>query len=72
MRGAGGRLTIFNPRGGGLTFSAVIVFSSNTEDVVVSFFAMETLPLSVIRHAGEFGPQPLVILSLFSLLFQVV
>jgi hypothetical protein len=52
----GVRLVLLQPRGDGLTFSAVIVLGSNTEDVVVSRFTVETRPLSVICHSGEFSP----------------
>lgn len=65
IKDTGVRLILLKPNGDGLTFSAVIVLSPNTEDIVVSIFTVETLLLSVICHSGEFSPQALVMLSHF-------
>lgn len=47
-----------------LTLSPVLVFSADTEDVVVPLLSAEALLLGIICHAREFCPKPLNQLAL--------
>jgi hypothetical protein len=41
------------------TFSAVLTFRPNTEDIVVSLMSTQPYSLRVVGHAGELSPETL-------------